>query len=243
MLGLADFSQSSDHVGRDSKLRDGAYERLPTSSDRLTEQARSPDASPTQRPILAGELHHQIQNTLAIVLALSRLTARTVDTVEEFQTAFSQRIEAMARTNSLLLRGQIQAVSVQVALETELQPYLNDQGQVTLVCDQLDVSPNTALSLSLIFHELATNAAKYGALAKPSGRLLVECRSGPIGGVLHWCEQVSTSLKASARIGSGSLLIERLARSLGGTSRIEIREDGLNAEITFSLDNRPIQNP
>lgn len=208
----------------------------------MTEQARSSDASPTQNTILVGELHHRLQNTLAIVLALSRLTARTVDTVEEFQAAFSQRIEAMARTNSLLLRGQIQAVSVQVALETELQPYLDDKGQVTLVCDQLAVSPDTALSLSLIFHELATNAVKYGALAKPGGRLLVECRSGPIGGVLHWREQVSTPLKASARIGSGSLLIERLARSLGGTSRIEIREDGLNAEITFRLDNRPIQN-
>ncbi|RYE68141.1 MAG: sensor histidine kinase, partial [Oxalobacteraceae bacterium] len=85
----------------------------------LTEQARSSDASPTQNTILVGELHHRLQNTLAIVLALSRLTARTVDTVEEFQAAFSQRIEAMARTNSLLLRGQIQAVSVQVALETE----------------------------------------------------------------------------------------------------------------------------
>jgi two-component system CheB/CheR fusion protein len=184
-----------------------------------------------------GELHHRLQNTLAVVLALSRLTASTVNTVEEFQVAFSQRIEAMARTNALLLRGQVQAVNVQVALETELQPYIGSS-QVKLICDPLSVAPDTALSLSLIFHELATNAAKYGALAKPGGRLTVECRTSPLGGVLHWREHVTKPLKLTTRTGSGTLLIDRLARALGGTSRIQLLSTGLDAEITFKLDHR-----
>jgi two-component sensor histidine kinase len=208
----------------------GQPQKLPPEGDEV--------AAAAQQTIMVGELHHRLQNTLAVVLALSRLTARTVDTVEEFQTAFGQRIEAMARTNALLLRGQIQAVSVQIALEAELQQYLDDKGQVTLLCDPLSVSPDVALGLSLIFHELATNAAKYGALAKPSGRLVVECRSDPLGGVMRWRETVTTPVAPSTRKGSGSLLIDRLGRSLGGVTRIEILPTGLEATITFKLANR-----
>ncbi len=215
----------------------GSYSfRPPVGSDTLIDHAADRSNASAQHTILVGELHHRLQNTLSIVLALSRLTARTVDTVDEFQVAFGQRIEAMARTNALLLRGQVQAVSVQTALETELQPYLDDNGQVTLICDPLKVSSAAALSLSLIFHELATNAAKYGALAKPSGRLVVECRASALGGVLHWRESVVAPLAPSVREGSGSLLISRLARGLGGTSRIELLPGGLEAEITFRLD-------
>ena len=165
----------------------------------------------------------------------SRLTARTVSSVPEFQIAFGQRIEAMARTNALLLRGQVQAVSVQIALETELQPYLDDRGQVTLICDALAVSPDTALSLSLIFHEWRPDAAKYGALSKPSGRLVIECKTHALGAILHWQESVAFTPANAGR--SGSLLITRLARAIGGASRIEIRPDGLEAELTFKLGN------
>ena len=183
--------------------------------------------------ILVGELHHRLQNTLSIVLALSRLTARTVTTLDEFQAAFGQRIEAMARTNALLLRGQVQAVSVRAALEAELQPYLDDEGQVTLFCEPLEVSSDVALSLSLIFHELATNAVKYGALSTPSGRLVIRAGPGAAGGFLSWHERLSTSAAPPTREGSGSILIARLARSLGGIARVEVLPTGLQAEITF----------
>jgi two-component system, chemotaxis family, CheB/CheR fusion protein len=207
----------------------------PVGQDVLVNHAAKLDEQSAQSTILVGELHHRLQNTLSVVLALSRLTARTVNTVEEFQVAFGQRIEAMARTNALMLRGQVQAISVQVALETELQPYLDDKGQVTLICDPLEVSPAAALNLSLIFHELATNAVKYGALAKPSGRLVVECRADGAGGLIHWREQLTWPLKPSRRVGSGSLLITRLARSLGGVSQIDLLPNGLDAKITFKL--------
>ena len=217
----------------------GAYGFTPpVGSDSLIDHADEVSNASAQHTILVGELHHRLQNTLAIVLALSRLTARTVKTVDEFQVAFGQRIEAMARTNALLLRGQVQAVSVQIALEAELQPYLDDKGQVTLRCDPLSVSPDAALSLSLIFHELATNAAKYGALAKPSGRLIVECKRDALGGLLHWQEFVTTPIQPSTRAGSGTLLITRLASALGGASRIQLLPQGLDAEITFKLGDQ-----
>ena len=210
----------------------------PVGSDALAEHADQVRTA-TQSSILVGELHHRIQNTLAIVLALSRLTARTVNTLEEFQVVFGQRIEAMARTNALLLQGQVQAVSVRSALETELQPYLDDTGQVTLVCDDLKVSPEAALNLSLIFHELATNAVKYGALAQRSGRLVIECKADPMGARLHWKETVSQALPSSTREGSGSILIKRLAKALGGESRISLSPGGLDVAITFKLGAEP----
>jgi two-component sensor histidine kinase len=216
----------------------GSYSFLPpTGIDPLVRHADDSPIAASNHTVLVGELHHRLQNTLSIVLALSRLTARTVNTLDEFQVAFCQRIEAMARTNALLLRGQVQAVSVQSALEAELHQYLDDNGQVTLICDALEVSPDAALSLSLIFHELATNAVKYGALARPDGRLVISCRQTPLGAALHWQEFVTTPLTPSLREGSGSLLITRLTRSLGGSSRVEIRPGGLDVEITFKLDD------
>ncbi|WP_091741236.1 sensor histidine kinase [Phenylobacterium immobile] len=209
--------------------------RPPVGSDALLDRVNAMTKTAAQSTILVGELHHRLQNTLAIVLALSRLTARTVNTVEEFQVAFGQRIAAMARTNALLLQGQVQAVSVQTALEAELQPFLDDNGQVTLLGDDLYVSPDAALSLSLIFHELATNAAKYGALAKPTGRLVVECHGDSNLGAIHWRESVAAPLKEASRSGSGSLLISRLARSLGGAAQIDLRPGGLEATITFNF--------
>jgi two-component sensor histidine kinase len=189
-----------------------------------------------QSTILVGELHHRLQNTLSVVLALSRLTARTVNTVEEFQVAFGQRIEAMARTNGLLLQGQVQAVNVQAALEAELLQYLDDTGQVTLLCEPLNISPDAALNLSLIFHELATNAAKHGALAKRGGRLVVTCWAEGLVGHVHWQEFVTQPLPPRLRTGSGSLLIPRLARALGGAAEIDLLPGGLNAKITFRID-------
>jgi two-component system CheB/CheR fusion protein len=205
----------------------------PVGSDDLIEKFDETRLPPWGDTILVGELHHRLQNTLSVVLALSRLTARTVKTLDEFQVAFGKRIEAMARTNALLLRGQVQAVSVQAALEAELRPYLDDNGQVTLNCDPLEVFSDVALSLSLIFHELATNAVKYGALSASSGRLVVECRRGSVGGVLQWREFVTSPIAPATREGSGSLLIARLTRALGGTSTINLPPEGLQAEISF----------
>lgn len=206
----------------------------PVGTDALADHAEQVRAA-TENTIMVGELHHRLQNTLAVVLALSRLTARTVDTVAEFQKAFAPRINALARTHGLLLRGQVQAVTVRAALEGELLPYLSDDEQVTLTCDLLHVSADVALNLSLIFHELATNAAKYGALADRSGRLVVTCtRDGSLGHV-HWQEFLAEPVTPSSRVGAGTLLITKLARSLNGTSKVELLPNGLDAKITFTL--------
>jgi two-component sensor histidine kinase len=200
------------------------------------------DAFPEQPPVrdrrelLSDELHHRIQNTLAIVLSLARITARSCKTIEAFQEVFGDRVQAMAKTNALLLRGNDQAINVRDALELELAPYAGRDKQVVLRCASLAISAHSALSLSLLIHELATNAAKYGGLSTSGGSLHVACVRGEIGGILTWRETTADMPPRKAGGGAGSILIERLARDLGGAAHLDFRPDGLEATITFKLD-------
>lgn len=200
-----------------------AFNRLPTPNDR--------------QDMLSAELHHRVQNTLAIVLALARLTARSVKTIDEFQVAFGERVQAMARTNALLLRGNIQAINVRAALEVELEPYSGGSGQVTLHCEPLEITADSALSLSLLIHELATNAAKYGGLSTPAGKLVVRAEGSPEGGTLSWLETSPGMVLHDYIAGSGSVLIRRLARDLGGKATLDFLPTGLEAVVTFKLDD------
>jgi two-component system CheB/CheR fusion protein len=197
-----------------------------------------PDTPPVRdrRELLSDELHHRVQNTLAIVLSLARITARSCKTIEEFQEAFSARVHAMAKTNALLLRGNEQAINVRNALELELAPYAGQGKQVILQCANLPISANSALSLSLLIHELATNAAKYGGLSTSGGSLHVACKRGELGGVLTWRETTPGMPPRKSGGGAGSILIERLARDLGGVATLDFRPEGLEAVITFKLE-------
>lgn len=197
-----------------------------------------PEAPPARdhRELLSDELHHRIQNTLAIVLSLARITARSCKTIEEFQEAFGDRVQAMAKTNALLLRGNEQAINVRKALELELTPYAGRGKQVVLLGADLPISADAALSLSLMIHELATNAAKYGGLSTSGSGLFVACRRGELGGVLNWRETTAHMPPRKAGGGAGSILIERLARDLGGEARLDFRPEGLEATVTFKLD-------
>jgi len=187
--------------------------------------------------LLANELHHRTQNTLAVVLALARITARSVDTIEGFQVAFGARIQALARTNSLLLRGHPQSVNVRDALELELEPYLGVGRRLSIDCEPLAVTSDAALSLSLIIHELATNAVKYGGLSSAEGALTIRCERRGEGAALVWSETFPQSAaKLPLMRGAGSVLIERLARDLGGTATLAFKAGALCAVITFRLE-------
>jgi two-component system, chemotaxis family, sensor kinase Cph1 len=192
-------------------------------------------AASDRETMLADELHHRVQNTLSVVLALARLTARSATTVEAFQAAFSARIQAMARTNALLMRGHAQAVDVRSAIEVELDAYAGIDAQVTIQCDAIAIAPHAALSLSLLIHELATNAAKYGALSTQAGHLDIRCVKGPEGAVLIWRETTPGLVAGAKPPGQGSRLIRHLALDLGGAADITILPGGLEAIVSFRL--------
>lgn len=203
-------------------------------------------AADDRQAMISLELHHRVQNTLAIVLALARLTARSVETIAEFQVAFGDRIQAMARTNALLLRGHAQAIDVLAALEVELEPYTGPVGQVTLACDHVTITADAALSLSLMLHELATNAAKYGALSAPAGTVSISWTWDEAQRSLRliWTEQGGPQVSPPATRGFGSRMIERgLKTDLDGGARLIFAPGGVICEITARLDPTAADTP
>jgi two-component sensor histidine kinase len=188
-----------------------------------------------ERTLLMDELNHRVKNTLATVVAMARLARKSAASLDGFADSLTRRIVAMSRTQDLLMAKATHAVPVRDVLALELAPYLIAGGPVQLTCEDMAIGADAAVHLSLIFHELLTNAAKYGALAHPEGRLTVRCARGPALAELAWCETAGRVLPPSGPPGFGSTLIERLARGLGGGVRLIRRDDGLDAVLSFAV--------
>jgi two-component sensor histidine kinase len=199
-------------------------------SDRVNAEQR--------QALLVDEMNHRVKNTLATVQALAMLTGRSATTVAEFKTTLANRIAAMAKTQDLLVRGHAEPLPVEDVITSELAPYLGVGDQVRLTCEPMTIAPDAAVSLGLLVHELLTNAAKYGALASLDGKLDVRCHAGPAGATLVWREICQPKVRPVNSGGFGTLLIDRLARDLGGAAQIDIRDDGLEAMVIFSLSGR-----
>jgi two-component sensor histidine kinase len=188
-----------------------------------------------RQKLLLDELNHRVKNTLATVLSLAMLSGKSAQSAPEFVAVFTDRIQAMAKTHDLLLQRASGAITVQDVLRAELAPYVVPDGQVEMVCEALELPPNAPINLGLIVHELLTNAAKYGALSTPGGRLHVHCGHDADGGFLTWRETVTQPLAGASRRGFGTRLIDRLARELGGSAKLDLKPTGLEAKVTFGL--------
>jgi two-component sensor histidine kinase len=187
-----------------------------------------------RQALFIDEMNHRVKNSLATVLALIRLTRQTAASLDAFTDSLSRRIVAMGKTQALITTTALDAVGVQDLLALELAPYLGEGGPVELACADFEVTSLSAVNLSLIIHELLTNAAKYGALAEPGGQLRVACAPHPDGGAaLTWRETTVQPLAPAGPPGFGTALIARLARGLGGGIDLTWRPDGLDVLIRF----------
>ncbi|WP_156398251.1 PAS domain-containing sensor histidine kinase [Caulobacter sp. Root1455] len=188
-----------------------------------------------RQKLLLDELNHRVKNTLATVMSLAMLSGKSAQSVPEFVAVFTDRVHAMAKTHDLLIQNASGAITVQDVLRAELAPYVEPDGQLELVCETMELTSDAPVSLGLIVHELLTNAAKYGALSRPDGRLRVHCGRDAGGGFLAWRETVTHPFAAASRKGFGTRLINRLAHELGGAAKLDLKPTGLEARITFSL--------
>jgi two-component sensor histidine kinase len=188
----------------------------------------------SRQKLMIDEMNHRVRNTLSTVQALAMLTGKSAKTISEFKTTLSNRIHSMAKTQDLLIKGHSKPIEVCEVIETELAPYMAGE-QVVLTCDAMAIEPENAVRLGLVVHELSTNAAKYGALSSPEGKLSVRCQRGPGGAVLVWREVAEKSAAAIRSGGFGSLLIERLANEMGGGAKVDVVPGGLEAMVNFAL--------
>lgn len=192
---------------------------------------------------LLAELNHRTQNTLATVLAIAVQTLRGAAD-KEMVEAFEGRILALSKVHSLLGSKHWMAVGLHEVIDRILQPFgLNDHrvAHFSIKGDEVRLEPKVALTLAMVFHELATNAAKYGALSSDAaGKIDIawEIEPMPQGERLRlrWQESGGPPVKAPGRKGFGSRLIEGgLARDLDGEVHFAYDTAGVVCEITMPV--------
>jgi two-component system, chemotaxis family, CheB/CheR fusion protein len=189
--------------------------------------------------MLVAELNHRVKNSLLTVQAIATQTLKASATPEDFRERFQGRVLALARGHDLLVRSQWEPIGLGEMIHDVLRPFgraLLDH--VSPRCGAARLDPQSALALNLIFYELATNAAKHGALSVPEGRVEVDCEPSENGGhtKLIWNESGGPPVSIPNVKGFGTTLIERSARhDLGGQATLDFRAEGLRATITIPL--------
>ena len=192
-------------------------------------------AAERRQALLMGELDHRVKNTLAMVLAISARTASHERTIEDFQKSFSGRIQALAATHTLLSNASWENLEIKDVLSVELAPYATlSSGRITMEGLDISVDSKTAVSLGLVFHELTTNAVKYGALSTRAGKVSVR-RIGLLDdGALQieWEERDGPLVTPPTTSGFGQTLISRsLGSGPNGGTKLEYRPTGVVCQI------------
>lgn len=190
--------------------------------------------------LLMREISHRSKNLLAIIQAMARQTARHAGSVDDFLNLFNARVQALARSHDLLVQENWHGATLRDLLNSQLGPYLDeDKTRVTIDGPPVLLKPETAQSLGLALHELASNASKYGALSVPAGRISVlwsKVHAGENDGIeILWAETGGPVVKVPKKRGFGSMLIQQsLSRSLESKVDLEFAKDGVNCRIRIS---------
>jgi PAS domain S-box-containing protein len=196
-----------------------------------------------RQKLMIDELNHRVKNTLATVQSIAIQTARSNTDPASFAETFQSRIMALSHTHNLLTQSHWEGADLRAILEHETEAY--GPTRISLNGPPVALEPAVVLSLGMIFHELATNAAKYGALHTPDGRILIDWgladqRDRKLK--LSWREIGGPKVTVPDRRGFGSRLIERNIRhDLAGEIDLVYAPDGLIAELTVPLDRTAAQ--
>lgn len=200
-----------------------------------THQALARVDAEEQRRILNNELAHRLKNTLAVVQSIANQTLRDAKD-REAVNAFNDRLRSLAVSHDLLMRQSWVGARLHDVVEGSLSLH-GDATRIRIEGPPVQLGPKAALSLSLILHEMATNAAKYGALSNPTGTIsiawVLRTEAKAPGLLLRWTEAGGPTVAAPDRTGFGSRLI---GMGLGsGGARLEYEPSGLVAEFFATL--------
>lgn len=193
------------------------------------------------RQTVLDELDHRVKNMLAKVTAIARRSAAGSENMSEFLARFSERLRALARTQQLLLTSNSDSLSLRRLIADELAPYgAIDGKRIAVDGPDLMVRDRIAQALGMAFHELATNAAKHGALGQESGALQVSWSRLDGGGVaIDWVETGTTVALDGLRAGFGSTVLDRLTpMEIGGSVDRRLGADGLRCRIEVPHPSR-----
>ncbi len=222
---------------------DGRPVRLVSISRDVTEQRKAEEA----RQLLLGELNHRVKNLFAIASGMVTMTARNASSVEDMTSVLRGRLDSLAKAHELI-RSAIRidehegadSASLDALVRAILKPHLDHHApdQLTIAGAPVALGVKATTSLALVLHELATNAAKYGAFHSPDGRLSVRWEVVGAELSLHWLEQGTRgSSLGLGREGFGSKLARAtVTGQLGGRIDYEWRADGVGIAISAPVE-------
>jgi two-component sensor histidine kinase len=229
--------------GAPARVAEFEFLRLAMRRADATIRARAVDAAAgeARKTLLMREVDHRAKNVLAVVQSVIRLTPR--DKPEIFATAVEARVAALARTHSLLAEGGWYGADLRAVAERALAPYMPmpNSGTVRLDGPPVPLAPAAVQPIAMILHELATNAAKHGALLVPGGTVTLAWWMSRGGGDdrlhMRWAETDGAPVpEIPARQGFGTRLIDASVRGqLGGTVTRRWETSGLVCEISIPL--------
>ena len=193
------------------------------------------------RNSLSRELNHRVKNTLANVLSILSLTRRRAESLDDFADSLEGRIRSLSATHDLLTGTDWGTTPLRSVLEAELQ-HFRAGGEHIIGIDgpPVELAPNDALSFGLAIHELATNAAKFGSLSVPDGRVsiywtLIEDEMAEV----EWREREGPEVKSQRRRGFGTELIEKIvAHELRQPVQLEFAREGVRCVMRVPVRQR-----
>ncbi len=189
------------------------------------------------KSILVNELHHRVKNVLATVTAIARQTLGRDKANHEEVEAFTSRLASLSRAQDLLVHADWQHADLKAVMQQALSPYPVDAFQIG--GPSVPLPPRAVVSLSLALHELATNAAKYGALSAPGGQVSISWQFEPLADNrlrIVWEERGGPEVAPPRRRGFGSTLIERLlSAELKGETKFVYEKSGVICVIEAEM--------
>lgn len=197
-----------------------------------------------RQTLLVRELHHRVKNTLATVQALVGATGRSTDSFDEFNHSFSNRLISLAKTHNLLTEDYWQTASLREIALNELRPFAESrQPRFMLIGSTVELAADLAVPVGMAFHELTTNALRYGALSNPTGFVRVEWKVDEVEGQrklhLEWREVGGPPVKEPQHRGFGSTLLLRvLPMQCNAEIKVQYASDGLRFRMDVPLVER-----
>lgn len=174
------------------------------------------------RALLAGELNHRVKNSMATMQSIAYQTFRSAGSLEEARKSLESRLQSMAVAHDVLTRENWEGATMAEVVDNALLPFRTKSGSlISTVGPDLRLNPRSSIAFAMALHELATNAAKYGALSGDIGRVIVNWEIVTGNGAdqveLRWEEIGGPPVKPPTRTGFGSRMIERILNAeIGG---------------------------
>jgi len=243
------FRGSNENITRDGRTIICEWYNSPLLDDEgrvmgvvsLCEDITERRAAERRQTTMMMELDHRVKNNLATILAMAEQTISTSANLEDFGRSFVGRLRAMSRMHEMLAGAKWEMVELERMIRNSLEAFmLGPTASITLAGPEVRLPARFANALNLALHELATNAAKYGALSVGAGRVAItwtfEGREGD--GVLRvrWVESGGPAVKTPTRRGFGTDLIEGvIAYELGGQVTTAYDPDGVHVDLTVPI--------